>query len=442
MRALAISPNRRFLVYDDGTPFFYLGDTAWELFHRTTREEAGLYLANRAAKGFTAVQAVALAEVEGLDVPNAYGHLPLIDKDPARPNEAYFAHVDWIVQRANALGMYVALLPTWGKYVQPDAWDAEQIIFDPEKARAYGAFLGRRYADAGIIWMLGGDRQPTGVEDVWRAMAAGIKSGGGQQLITYHPYGRHSSSCWLHGEPWLDFNALQSGHDRRANENYAMIAHDYDLAPTKPCLDSEPRYEDHPINWQPGNGWFDDLEVRQAAYWALFAGACGHTYGCHDIWQFWTAQRQPVSAARTDWRVALDLPGAYDMRHARALLLSRPYLTRIPDQSLVADPGEATNHVQATRDGTPGQADASYIMAYLPMLRAVDIDTSVIAAPRLRAWWFDPREGVALPLTESENSGRCALRPPASGPDWVLVVDDASRGYPAPGACVWKEASR
>jgi len=159
MRALAISPNRRFLVYDDGTPFFYLGDTAWELFHRTTREEAGLYLANRAAKGFTAVQAVALAEVEGLDVPNAYGHLPLIDKDPARPNEAYFAHVDWIVQRANALGMYVALLPTWGKYVQPDAWDAEQIIFDPEKARAYGAFLGRRYADAGIIWMLGGDRQ-------------------------------------------------------------------------------------------------------------------------------------------------------------------------------------------------------------------------------------------------------------------------------------------
>jgi len=202
-----------------------------------------------------------------------------------------------------------------------------------------------------------------------------------------------------------------------------MIAHDYDLAPTKPCLDSEPRYEDHPINWQPGNGWFDDLEVRQAAYWALFAGACGHTYGCHDIWQFWTAQRQPVSAARTDWCVALDLPGAYDMRHARALLLSRPYFTRIPDQSLVADPGEATNHVQATRDGTPGQADASYIMAYLPMLRAVDIDTSVIAAPRLRAWWFDPREGVALPLTEFENSGRCALRPPASGPDWVVEIE-------------------
>jgi len=442
MRQLSVSPNGRYLVYDDGAPFFCLGDTAWELFHRTTRQEAELYLSNRAAKGFTVVQAVVLAEIDGIDVPNAYGHLPLNDQDPARPNEAYFEHVDWVVQRANTLGIYVALLPTWGKYVQPDAWDAAQIIFTPANAQSYGEFLGRRYANAGVIWMLGGDRQPTGVEDIWRAMAAGIKAGGGAQLMTYHPYGRHSSSCWLHNEPWLDMNTLQSGHDRRANENYAMVSHDYALSPIKPCLDSEPRYEDHPINWLPGNGWFDDLEVRQAAYWALFAGACGHTYGCHDIWQFWTPQRQAISAARTDWRTALDLPGAFDMRHAKALLLSRPYADRIPDQSFLIDPGEGTNHVQATRDGTPDQADASYIMAYLPMLRGIEVDTRVIAAERLCAWWYDPREGVALPLGESINTGRLALRPPGSGPDWVLVVDDVSRGYPPPGSSPWKEYAR
>jgi hypothetical protein len=440
MLELVVSANRRYLTTAAGAPFFYLGDTAWELFHRTTREEADLYLANRAAKGFTAIQAVVLAEVAGLDVPNAYGHLPLLDKDPTRPNEAYFEHVDYVVRKAAELGLFIAMLPTWGKYVQPDAWDNAQIIFDPANARAYGAYLGERYGAAPVIWMLGGDRQPTGVEAVWNTMAAGIKAGGGaRQLMTYHPYGRHSSSYWLHEAPWLDFSTLQSGHDRRANENYQMIAHDYALAPIKPCLDSEPRYEDHPINWQPGNGWFDDLEVRQAAYWALFAGACGHTYGCHDIWQFWTPDRHPVSAARTDWHTALDLPGAYDMRHAKDLLLSRPYLTRIPDQSLVKDPGEATNHVQATRDGTPGVANATYLMAYLPMLRGVTVNTAAMPAARLCAWWFDPREGVALPLGEFANSGAYTPPIPRTGPDWVLVVDDAACGYPAPGSARWTE---
>ena len=83
---LRVAANHRYLEYDDGTPFFYLGDTAWELFHRLDREEAQYYLSNRAAKGFTVIQAVALAELGGTDVPNAYGELPLINRDPTTPN--------------------------------------------------------------------------------------------------------------------------------------------------------------------------------------------------------------------------------------------------------------------------------------------------------------------------------------------------------------------
>src|SRR3954453_9780780 len=73
---LKVSENRRFLVKEDGSPFFYLGDTAWELFHRLDRPEAARYLADRAAKGFTVIQAVVLAELDGLHAPNAYGHTP------------------------------------------------------------------------------------------------------------------------------------------------------------------------------------------------------------------------------------------------------------------------------------------------------------------------------------------------------------------------------
>lgn len=116
---LQVAPNRRFLQYADGTPFFYLGDTAWELFHRLTLAEADRYLTNRAAKGFTVIQAVALAELDGLNTPNANDDRPLHDLDPTRPNEAYFRHVDAIVARANELGLVMGLLPTWARLSPP-----------------------------------------------------------------------------------------------------------------------------------------------------------------------------------------------------------------------------------------------------------------------------------------------------------------------------------
>ncbi len=111
---LRVSDNRRFLVRDDGTPFFFLGDTGWTLLQRLDREEADHYLRDRAAKGFTAIQVMGISEFDGLTVPNPYGDLPLEGGDPARPNDAYFRHLDFIADRAAALGLYVALLPTWG----------------------------------------------------------------------------------------------------------------------------------------------------------------------------------------------------------------------------------------------------------------------------------------------------------------------------------------
>src|SRR3954466_475336 len=107
LAALKVSDNHRFLVTADGKPFFWLGDTAWELFHRLNREEADTYLKNRAERRFTVIQAVVLAELNGLKDPNAYGHTPLEKNDPTLPNEKYFEHVDWIVTRANSLGLYV-----------------------------------------------------------------------------------------------------------------------------------------------------------------------------------------------------------------------------------------------------------------------------------------------------------------------------------------------
>jgi hypothetical protein len=110
---LKVSDNKRFLVTAEGQPFFYLGDTAWELFHRRNREEADRYLEDRAKKGFTVIH-----ELNGLNDPNPYGHKPLVNNDPTKPDvkdgprNDYWDHVDYIVDKANREGLYIGFLPT------------------------------------------------------------------------------------------------------------------------------------------------------------------------------------------------------------------------------------------------------------------------------------------------------------------------------------------
>ena len=423
-----VSDNHRHLIDQRGEPFFYLGDTAWELFHRLDRGEASAYLEDRAARRFTVIQAVVLAEHGGLDVPNANGDLPLMGKDPARPVEAYFRHVDAVVGRAEELGLVIGMLPTWGSW-----WHDGEGIFTPESARSFGEFLGRRYKDRPIVWILGGDRpvEDDRQEAIVRAMAAGLRAGdGGRHLMTFHPPGGRTSAQWFHGDDWLAFDMTQSGHGYD-HPNHDRIAADFARRPAKPCLDGEPGYEDHPAEFNPKNGYLDAYDARKAAYWALFAGACGHTYGCHDIWQFYAPGRASITAARTPWREAMGLPGAGQMRHARALLESRPILARTPDQAFLAsEPGRGTDHIQATR-----AEDGSYAFIYTASGRPFAVDLGKLTGERVRASWFNPRDGTSEEVGTFRRAGEKEFRPPSQGKgnDWVLVLDDASRGFTQPG---------
>ena len=429
---LNVRAGQRFLLTDEGAPFFYLGDTAWELFHRLGREDTTRYLEDRAAKGFTVIQAVVLAEFAGLTEPNADGHLPLRNSDPLKPNDLYFQHVDWVVKEAAELGLRIGMLPTWGDKWNKK-WGQGPEIFTPENAAAYGEWLGNRYKEQPIIWILGGDRPVENErhKEILRALAAGLKKGdGGKHPITFHPMGGHSSSEWLHDEKWLDFNMLQSGHGARDIANYQMIARDYARKPPKPCLDGEACYEDHPINWKPENGWFDDYDVRKTAYWSVFAGACGHTYGCHDIWQFLSDARPPVSSARTPWRKALGFPGSSQVGYLRKLIESRPFFHRVPDQSLIAgDTLKGTDHIQACRGD-----DGSYAFVYSASGKQFTVDLSKLTCERLHTWWFDPRTGAATDAGDLARDGKKDFTPPSSGRgnDWVLVLDDAARKYNMP----------
>src|SRR5215217_4446013 len=366
---LKVSPDHRFLQTTSGKPFFWLGDTAWELFHKLNREEADLYLKNRAEKGFTVIQAVILAELDGLNKPNPYDARPLIDNDPAKPNEAYFKHVDYIVKKAEQLGLIIAMLPSWGDKWNK-AWGQGPEIFSPQNAEIFGEYLGKRYKNNAIIWVMGGDRDIADQIDreIITAMATGLKKGdGGKHLITFHPQGGRSSSDFFKDDSWMDY-----------------------------------------------------FDARQTAYWSLLSGACGHTYGDHNIWQMFNGSN-PISWARTHWKVALDQPGAMQVGLMKRLFERYNWQRLTPDQSVIAKDNPETLEYEVAAVSQ----DGDFLMAYLPYGRKTVLNTKKLKAPKLKASLFNPRDGRSTDLGLFDNIGTKAIAPTSEGrgSDWVVIIE-------------------
>ncbi|MFD2144183.1 glycoside hydrolase family 140 protein [Mucilaginibacter antarcticus] len=262
---------------------------------------------------------------------------------------------------------------------------------------------------------------------VWRAMGLAVKKAtNNKALITYHCQPNQLGSAeWFKDESWFDFNMFQNGHCRDA-DNYRKIFDAYYALPTKPVIDGEPLYEDHPICFNVAEfGTSNAFDVRKYAYTDLFSGAFGHTYGCHGVWQMYSANNPPVNGPHFFWKESLDLQGAKQMKFVRRLMESRPLLDRVPDQSIIVENNlPSAIRVQATRG-------KDYAFIYTSDGKPFTVVTGKISGEKLKATWFDPRTGRTTKAGEVENRGSKRFNPPNSGygVDWVLVLDDASKNY-------------
>jgi hypothetical protein len=230
---------------------------------------------------------------------------------------------------------------------------------------------------------------------------------------------------------------LQSGHVLFDTPNWETITADYRRQPVKPVLDGEPNYEDHPVHpylrkWQPEFGRYTDYDVRKQAYRGVFAGACGHTYGNHSVWQFWSLMREPINFPMPPWEEAILSPGAAQLVHLKNLVLSRSYLDRIPAQEML--PGVqppppvgdlAADRLNPLRAGYPAatrHAGGRYAFVYFPLAgQSLQVDLRTLQAG-VRSAWFDPRSGATHPLGGQANEV-VTFTSPLGGPDWVLVLD-------------------
>lgn len=448
-KGLQISENGRYFM-EDGKPFFWLGDTGWLLFNKTTREQAEEYLENRRQKGFNVVQAMVLHTVPSV---NVYGDSSLINGDIARPAVTegnaftdstqydFWDHIDFIIDKAKEKGIYMALVPVWGTNVKNKK-------VSPEQAKVYAEFLAKRYKDkSNIIWLNGGDIRGSEVKNVWEVIGSTLRANDPNHLITFHPRGRTGSSEWFHNAKWLDFNMVQSGHRRYdqdtsakeqwhyGEDNWKYIEKDYKLKPVKPTIDGEPSYEGIPQGLHnPAEIRWNDADVRRYGYWSVFAGAFGYTYGDNSVMQFYNPlDKNPAYGATKPWQEAINDPGAGQMVHLKNLMLSRvdvasaengnAYFDRVPDQSLIVGTaggdGEKYNRLLATRGH-------DYIFVYTYNGRNIPLKMGVIEGAQVKASWYNPRDGKTTAIGNIDNKGTHEFDAPGDvkdGNDWVLIID-------------------
>ena len=440
---IIVSKNGHFLQFENGNPFFWLGDTGWLLFQKLNREEAVSYLNDRKENGFNVIQCMVIHTMTDV---NCYGDSAFIGGDPTRPATAgssdasgnnrydYWQHIDFVVDQAAQRGIYIALVPVWGNNVKAN-------FFTVTSAQCFAKFLAERYRTRqNIFWINGGDCRGDIKREIWETIGTTLKKYDPDHLITFHPYGRTQSSLWFRSSHWLDFNMFQSGHQRYdqdtspkkyGEDNWKYVQDDYAQIPPKPTLDGEPSYEQIPqgLHDTTQPTWTSN-DVRRYTYWSVFAGACGHTYGNNAVMQMNRPGDQPAYGARKYWYEGLHDTGASQMKHVKNLIVSRPYFERVGDQRVVAESGrEKYERVIATRG-------RGYLMVYTFTGRSFSVTMGSISGKEVTAWWYNPRTGEASKIGLMENRGIMEFSPPgipANGNDWVLVLDDVSKGYPAPG---------
>lgn len=441
---LMVSEEHRYLKHENGAPFFWLGETGWLMPERLNREEVPYYLECCKNAGYNVVQVQTLNGVPSM---NFYGQYSMtegfdfshIDRKGVY---GYWDHMDYIIRTAERYGIYIGMVCIWGTPVS-------QGLMDVKEAQAYGTFLAERYKDApNIIWIIGGNIRGDVKTEVWEALATSIKAVDKNHVMTFHPRGRTTSAKWFNNAEWLDFNMFQSGHRRYGQrngdrdypieenteeDNWRYVEACLAETPLKPVLDGEPVYEDIPQGLHdPEEVRWSDADVRRYAYWSVFAGSFGHTYGHNSIMQFYRPGYSAAYGADKPWYEALKDPGFNQMKYLKNLILTFPFFERVPDQSVIAGKnGIRYDRVIATRG-------KDYMLVYNYTGIPMQIDLTKIEGTRKNAWWYAAKSGKLTYIGEFENKVTSFQFDGGynSGNDQVLIVTDTSAGYVQKG---WTE---
>lgn len=418
---LKLNPGNRYLTDQNDNPFFWSGDAAWSLIAQLSKQDADLYLDNRKETGFTVIMVSLIEHKFCTNAPaNFYGDAPFKDRPFVSPVEKYFEHADNIIKSAAQRNIVVLLAPLYLGYdCKDEGWCTEVKTASLLEMYSWGKYVGNRYKNfSNIIWLIGGDTDPSSVKDKVLQMVKGICEADTLHLFSAHNQPETMAVTPWTDEPWLSVNNVYS-YDS-ALYKYYMKA--YNHIPVMPYYQVESAYENE-HNSTP-------QQLRSQAYWAILSGAMGYVFGNCPVWHFGFIK---TWCNISDWKKEMNNQGSVSMYILQRLFLSRSWQTLVPDfENQIITSGYGTwgskNHVASART-----SDGSTIIAYLPSKRTVMVNMSIIRGEKTNCWWYNPSNGKAISIGTYSNSGFRSFMPNSEG-DWVLVIDDASLNLPVPGS--------
>ncbi len=419
-----LSENRQYFI-KEGEPFFLLADTAWLLLFKLELREIEVYFRNRREKGFNTILVVLSHTIGEFEQWRQ-------EKYPNIHDEVFWEKVDAMIDLSEKYNLELGLLPTWGSVVK-------EGILTLENMEDYIHFIGQRYQKRqNIFWVLGGDIRGEAYVELYQKEADILKKYNSERLMTFHPFGRTSSSQWFHTATWLDFNMFQSGHRRYdqvklgewddassedvfyGEDSWKYVQNDLSLNEKKPVLDGEPSYEGIPQGLHnPHNLYWEAWDVRRYGYWSAFAGAAGHTYGNNAIMQFYHGEEKSAYGVREVWKEALHHSGSSQLQYLKKLMLDINYIQGHPRDELLLF-GQKERYHRVAVFATP-----EYVVCYTYLGNEFMLDMKTYMHQEVEGYWMNPEDGTYSYIDTFIGQEKILFSPTRRqgvGNDWVLVL--------------------
>jgi hypothetical protein len=415
---LKVSPDKRYLTYSDGTPFFWLGDTIWDGNSKNIPYEADFkrYIDNRKKKGFSVIQIlvahpghrVSQLSLQGCRPPRhtgcneagyvynlpstssrilsrLYRFLNLSEHEYAEEiNPESFQNLDLRLKSILDKGMVPYIVFGWAK---------DFGSLSTESLKPYARYIIARYQAYNVIWCVAGEHYF--LEDKTRFKAIGNyvrEINALKHLTTIHG--------WQPGEftdePWIDFiSATAWGLPSNMHD---LLLRDF-YRPGLPFVMSESRYD--------GNEPTAEYRSRKYAWEALTAGAMGYTYGADGIWDWGTDPRYPNPHSR------LDIPSSFEMKLIADFFRNIAWWKLSPNNSLASN----------------GRGLAELGKQYVVWLDGGGSVTLTLPSRRSQfsVVWLDPIRGTTNTSNGTTAGGKQTFTPSFDGDAVFYLSLDAAR---------------
>jgi uncharacterized protein DUF4038/collagenase-like protein with putative collagen-binding domain len=413
---LGVSGDGGSLVTADGKPFLLHAEAAWSLIAQPDTAGAMQYLADRHRRGVQAVLVNLIEHLYADNAPaNAAGDAPFTTPgDFSKPNEAYFAHADQVIDLAASQGIAVLLVPSYlGFNAGNEGWFQEMSGLSATQCRSYGDFVGQRYASRhNIIWVWGGDyTPPTGSpgETCMKSIRDGILAAEPGVLATAHWQPESTSG----DEPAFASSINLVGvYTYMLDQEKQKCATARSATPRKPAFLIETCYEGETIRSCPNT----PADIRRRQWWAFLACGAGEIVGNNPIWKF-----------GDDWPKQLASPASTGEQRLAAIAGMVAWQTLAPAGALVtAGQAPAGNDQELAIART---ADHKQAVIYVPATGAstITVDLSQMTG-LVTAIWQDPTADHSVAAGDGLTSNSQVFKTPGNGlnnggdHDWVLVL--------------------